>query len=218
MLQCTVNATSEAWKRMDIWMVETGARHQADGMVLARRFLLGDGDLAQVSPVAEELGGVAAKQPKRLAVVEVRERSIARDVDLDDVDLAHLQHPPHHLGCSLTVGIPQQIRQHCRHHLPPDAVLVLEPAALARLSLSRECVPVVVDLFLIRARDRERHRLGEGKLRSAVEDLERLPIDLKFDEYDRGVDIWADIAEPIDIQDPGVLEDRDVTLYRMCHW
>src|SRR5215204_3846409 len=112
MLQCTVNATSEAWKRMDIWMVETGARHQADGMVLARRFLLGDGDLAQVSPVAEELGGVAAKQPKRLAVVEVRERSIARDVDLGDVDLGHLQHRPHHLACSLTVGIPQQIRQH----------------------------------------------------------------------------------------------------------
>jgi hypothetical protein len=77
-----------------------------------------------------------------------------------------------------------------------------------------ERVPVEVNLILVGARDRERHRLGEGKLRSAVDGLEGLPIDLKLDEHHWGVGIRAHVAEPIDMQDSGVLEDRDVVIGR----
>ena len=127
---------------------------------------------------------------------------VVRGLELGDVELGHLQHPPHHLAGSLAVGIAQQLREHRRHDLPRDAVLVLEPAAWTRLSPLGERVPVVVDLVLVGARDRERHRLGEGELRPAVDGLEGLPVDLKLDEHHRGVGIRANVAEPIDMQRP----------------
>jgi hypothetical protein len=56
------------------------------------------------------------------------------------------------------------------------------------------------------------------ELGSAVDGLERLPVDPKLDENDWCIGIWSDVAEPIDVQDLGVLEDRNVVMYtiRSC--
>ena len=65
------------------------------------------------------------------------------------------------------------------HDLPGQAELVLQPAALAVLAAVAELVPVVVDLVLVGAADLERDRLVEGELRAAVDDGERLPVELE---------------------------------------
>ena len=56
-----------------------------------------------------------------------------------------------------------------RHHLPRDAELVLEPAALALLAALGQPGPVVVSLLLVGAHDLEGDRLVEPGLRAAVE-------------------------------------------------
>ena len=63
-----------------------------------------------------------------------------------------------------------QLEERVRDDLPGQAVLVLEPAALAcAVRRPGELVPVVVDLLLVLAADVEGDGLGELELRAAVE-------------------------------------------------
>ena len=70
-----------------------------------------------------------------------------------------------------------------RDHLPRDAELVDEPAALARPPPSAvRIVPVVVDLRLVLAVEDERERLVEGERRAGVEERGAHAVDRELDD------------------------------------
>src|SRR4029079_3293816 len=64
-----------------------------------------------------------------------------------------------------------------------EAETVLQPAAWAVLAALAELLPVVVDLVLVVAVDRERERLVELEVRAAVERDHALPLELEADRH-----------------------------------
>ncbi len=85
------------------------------------------------------------------------------------------------------------LHQLSRNDLPAQAELVLEPAAHRLLAaVGDELVPVMVDLVLRIDADEERHRLGELELRTAIQRVEALSLQLEHrhevaDEINLGV-------------------------------
>ena len=78
--------------------------------------------------------------------------------------------------CALGVGVVQQRLPARWAHLPREPVLVLEPTALTLFAaVGGELLPVVVDLVLVGAVDQQRDRLGERKVRTAVQPDEPTP-------------------------------------------
>src|ERR1043166_467841 len=88
-----------------------------------------------------------------------------------DVEFLRLKNGIHdttRFGC---VGALQQLRHDGGNHLPGEAELVFEPAALLRVRVAARAqfAPVIIDLLLFVANDLERDGLIESKLRTAVQ-------------------------------------------------
>src|SRR5262245_36402598 len=127
--------------------------------------------------------GVRKRFYRRPGAFRWREASPRRPLQRRTVELRHLEHRAHHAARPRGVFVREEILDLGGHHLPRDAELVLEPAALALLSAGGELLPEVIDLVLIGAVDLQRDRLGELKERTAVECGERLPRNLEYDRH-----------------------------------
>src|SRR5881396_3254200 len=137
--------------------------------------------------------------------------------ELLDVDLRHLEH---RLGRPLR-GLANRalhvLDELSRDDLPRQAEAVLQPAADAGLSpAGDEGVPVLVDLSLILAVDRERDRFVELEVGTAVESDERLAGDGEVDcQNNAGRPARRVRRRPVDLVDPAVREERRVELRRL---
>src|SRR2546427_11263220 len=137
--------------------------------------------------------------------------------ELLDVDLRHLEHRLGRALRGLAIRALHVLDELPRDDLPRQAKTVLQPAADAGLSpAGDEGVPVLVDLGLVLAVDRERHRLGELEVGTAVEPDDRLPGDGEVDrENYAGRPARRVRRRPVDLVDPAVREERRVELRRL---
>jgi two-component system response regulator (stage 0 sporulation protein F) len=151
-----------------------------------------------------------------LAEARVRVRvglnAVGGALQRSDVDLDHRHHRLEGPLRPARVGVGQQLGEPSRHDLPREAELVLEPAALDRLTaVGGERVPQAVDLRLILAVYGEGDRFGEMEFRAAVEAHERLAGEGELDHQHvsrRTARIVGGRA--LDLVDAAVGEESDV--------
>src|SRR5690606_490611 len=125
------------------------------------------------------------------------------------VELHHLQHSFHHRMNLLWFIVVDQVHETPRDDLPGDAELIGDPAALRRgRAGTDQLVPVLVDLFLALAVDKERETLGECEVRATVVPHEGLTTDDEF-----GGSNWAVLASAGDAPDLRVRERSGVEFY-----
>src|SRR5215470_5775061 len=131
-----------------------------------------------------------------------------------DVDLLHLEHRRHQPLRPRRVLVADQLDQRRGDHLPRDAELVSEPAALDFLAAGGELRPEVVDFLLRLAVHHQRDRLGELEERPAVERGEVLPVELEGHGHDRPLrpagGLGGLVGIAVDALDPGIRKYRHV--------
>jgi hypothetical protein len=118
--------------------------------------------------------GSRAPAPARLAFIRARE--------CITIDRLHVKHGLYGSSGCCRIEVTEHLGQPGGHHLPGDAVFVLEPAALLGRGLParRELLLVIVHFCLRLAMDLERSGLLEREHRAAVEGGKRLPIQLAW--------------------------------------
>src|SRR6201996_4201417 len=127
-------------------------------------------------------------------------------------------HAIHRLGGSggaCRIRMANQIVEPPWNHLPAQTEAVLAPAALRFLAAIGQPAPVVVDLVLVFAVDRERHRLAEGEMRTAVDPDEPIAVQHEGAGQARPGLAGAGVGAPIQILDVRVRKYRGVERRRL---
>jgi hypothetical protein len=109
----------------------------------------------------------------------------------------------------------QQIGQRFGDHLPREAVLVREPAALLRLAAGQELVPVVIHFRLVLTVDDKRDRGRKRELGTAVQGDKRLAVELERGRHHGSFRPGPGVAIPGDADDFGIAEDGHVKVHRL---
>src|SRR5689334_10195988 len=132
-----------------------------------------------------------------------------------DVEFSHLEQRGHG-PLALLVGIAEPVDHLLRHHLPGQAVLVLEPAAHVRLRIAAggQLAPVVIELLLVLDIHLQGDRFVELEEGSAVECREGLAVEFEL-HGEHGAFLLAVRFEPGlavagDLADLRIREDADV--------
>ncbi len=108
-----------------------------------------------------------------------------------------------------------QLEQPGGDHLPAHPEAVFEPAALGFLTAVDQRVPVVVDLVLVAALDRERHCLVEREHRAAVDADEPRSVENEPRRHHLTGCSRARVGVAVDEFDRRVREDRGVERHRV---
>src|SRR5262249_50451410 len=87
----------------------------------------------------------------------------------------------HHVG--IGVGSLHELAHTLWHYLPAEAKAIFTPTALLRLRHTRELLPVIIDLVLVLARNRERHGFVELELWTGINGCKRLAPQLKLNSH-----------------------------------
>src|SRR5947209_6889009 len=137
--------------------------------------------------------------------------------ELLDVELRHLEHRLGRALRGLAIRALHVLHELARDDLPRQAEAVLQPAADAGLSpAGDEGVPVLVDLGLVLTVDRERHRLVELEVGTAVESHERLAGYGVVDRQNHADRPARRVRRrSIDLVDPAIRKERCVELRRL---
>src|ERR1700761_401868 len=127
-------------------------------------------------------------------------------------------HAIHRLGGSggaCRIRMANQIVEPPWNHLPAQTEAVLAPAALRFLAAIGQPAPVVVDLVLVLAVDREGHRLAEREMRTAVDPEESVPVQHEGAGQNRPGFAGAGIGGSVQVLDVRVREYRGVERRRL---
>src|SRR5471032_3303330 len=141
-------------------------------------------------------------------------------LELLDVELFHAHHRLHGALSGGLVVAGDHLHDDGRHHLPRQAVAVLQPAALLRRRVAAlgQTIPVMVDLVLRLAIDLERDGRRELEFRPGVERRERLPVERKRNGQHAGrpleVALGVLLAVARHLAYPGRGEDVRIKLHR----
>src|SRR5262245_4004421 len=132
-----------------------------------------------------------------------------------DVHLVHLQHGLHHSFGFLCVLALHELAEHGGTDLPRLAELVPPPAAPFLDAARRRLLPQPVHLWLRLAAHEKRDGRREREMRPAVEGHETLPLELEGRRHHRPLRARGVRRVTGDIDDLGVLENRDVEVHRL---
>src|SRR5580658_1349154 len=141
-----------------------------------------------------------------------RSRAGVRFLLSGDIQFSHLLHGRHGALRPGRILVTQQLGKSRRHHLPRQAVAVLEPAAAPFSACGGKFLPQTVDLCLAVAADDERDRFRELEMRTAVEGGDLLAIQLERNRHDGALRTGTGRTIAHDFQNPRVAEEGHVEI------